>query len=425
MPGWPNRGGARQITPLDRLACAPPTGRCDARVCSAGARRHRPDPLRSASRRFGGRSPAHRPGQFGNDDGARSALQQLIHVGTSAGGARAKAVVAFNPATFQVRSAYEHFADGFEQWLIKLDGVSGTGMDGHSDRLGEAPYGRVEFAYYLMATAAGIGMSPCRLLDEGPRRHFMTKRFDRGPRGERVHIVSLCALAHLDYNMIATHSYDQFLLAVAEPGLENGALTQAFRRMVFNVMAVNNDDHTKNFAFLLHEGGRWALAPAYDVTHAYRPDSAWTAQHHHGREGRGHRPALDRPDAAVEPGGGVFDTVGPAARRGGPPLDRRPLDRLVRGVHGPHLAPNACRDWSFRPRPRRCPAALWVHELVGAEVRRAWRFGRPGSGGRGEPGERPVGARVEAPHSAELRDGTRLLAAGTVDVDIPEGLLEL
>jgi serine/threonine-protein kinase HipA len=219
-------------------------------------------------------------GQFGDDDGAQRALQQLIQVGTSAGGARAKAVVAFNPDTYQVHSAYDRLDDGFEQWIIKLDGVSGTGMDGHGDRLGEsAPYGRVEFAYYLMATAAGIDMSPCRLLDEGPRRHFMTKRFDRGPGGERVHMVSLCALAHLDYNMIATHSYDQFLFTVAELGLDGGALAQAFRRMVFNVAAVNNDDHTKNIAFLLHENGPWELAPAYDITHAYRPDSAWTAQH--------------------------------------------------------------------------------------------------------------------------------------------------
>ena len=219
-------------------------------------------------------------GELASDETAHAALQQLIHVGTSAGGARAKAVVAFNPATFQVRSAYGPPTDGFEQWLIKLDGVSGTGMDGHGDRLGDsAPYGRVEYAYSRMASAAGIEMTPCRLLAEGPRRHFMTVRFDRGPGGERIHVISLCAMAHLDYNMVATHSYDQYLQTVTALGLDPDDRRQAFRRIVFNVMAVNRDDHTKNLAFLQHRNGGWRLAPAFDVTHAYRPDSQWTSRH--------------------------------------------------------------------------------------------------------------------------------------------------
>ncbi len=218
-------------------------------------------------------------GKLGNDANAHGAIEQLIRVGTSAGGARAKAVVAFNPVTFQVRSAYGPPADGFEQWLLKLDGVGG-GMDGHGDRLRDsAPYGRIEYAYSLMAGEAGIEMTPCQLLAEGPRRHFMTRRFDRGPHGERHHVISLCALAHLDFNLVGAHSYDQYFQTATALGLERSELNQAYRRMVFNVMAVNRDDHTKNFAFLRAEHGGWHLAPAYDVTHAYRPDSYWTSRH--------------------------------------------------------------------------------------------------------------------------------------------------
>jgi serine/threonine-protein kinase HipA len=219
-------------------------------------------------------------GVFAADETAKAALHQLISVGTSAGGARPKAVVAFNPKTSQVRSAYSPPSPGFEQWIIKLDGVNATPMDGHDDRLGDsAPYGRIEFAYSEMAKTAGIVMTDCQLLAEGPRRHFMTRRFDRGPGGEKHHVISLCALAHLDFNMIGVHSYDQYLQAVTALGLDRQALAQAYRRMVFNVMAVNRDDHTKNVVFLRHQGGPWELAPAFDVTHAYRPDSKWTSQH--------------------------------------------------------------------------------------------------------------------------------------------------
>ena len=214
----------------------------------------------------------------GADEAAHTALQQLIHVGTSAGGARAKAVVAFNPRTSQVRSSYGPHEVGFEDWLIKLDGVSAAAMDGHDDRLGdEAPYGRIEYAYALMAGAAGVEMSRCQLLAEGPRRHFMTRRFDRGEFGERHHVLSLCAMAHLDFNMTGVHSYDQYLQTVRALDLGPDALQQAYRRMVFNVMAVNRDDHTKNFAFLRRESGDWELAPAFDVTHAYNPRSRWIA----------------------------------------------------------------------------------------------------------------------------------------------------
>ncbi|HEX7134595.1 MAG TPA: type II toxin-antitoxin system HipA family toxin [Iamia sp.] len=219
-------------------------------------------------------------GELSTEETTQEALQQLIQVGTSAGGARAKAVLAFNPTTSQVRSAYAEPAAGFEQWLMKLDGVGDTGMDGHGDGLGaSAPYGRIEFAYHLMARASGITMEECRLLAEGPRRHFMTRRFDRRSDGGRHHVISLCALAHLDFNMLRTHSYDQYLQAVRQLGLDDDAIAEAYRRMVFNVVAVNRDDHTKNVGFLRREGRGWELAPAYDVTHAYSPTSRWTSRH--------------------------------------------------------------------------------------------------------------------------------------------------
>ncbi len=271
---------SERITPLDRLAYAADRamGALEFRPPARARSRATPTAVQLADLVLAARLTVS--GEFASDETAHAALQQLIQVGTSAGGARAKAVVAFNPATFQVRSAYGPPAEGFEQWLIKLDGVSGAGMDGRGDRFGDsAPYGRIEYAYYLMARAAGIDMTPCQLLAEGPRRHFMTRRFDRGPDGERLHLISLCALAHLDYNLVATHSYDQYLQTVSAMGLERDELREAYRRMVFNVMAVNRDDHTKNFAFLKRRGRGWQLAPAFDVTHAYRADSQWTSRH--------------------------------------------------------------------------------------------------------------------------------------------------
>lgn len=219
-------------------------------------------------------------GSFDSDDGAREALRQLIAVGTSAGGARAKAVVAYNPKTSQIRTSIGELPEGFEHWLIKLDGVSSTGLDGHGSDLGTtAPHGRIEYAYHLMAQAARIAMSQCQLLAEGPRRHFMTRRFDRGPNGTRHHVISLCAVAHLDFNLLGTHSYDQYLQTVSKLGLGIDDLAEAYRRMVFNVVALNRDDHTKNFAFMLREHGEWELAPAFDITHTYAPDSYWNARH--------------------------------------------------------------------------------------------------------------------------------------------------
>lgn len=269
-----------RITPLDRLAYAADRaiGALEFRPPAQDAAAIAPTAVQLADLVVAARRTVR--GEFAGDETTHAALQQLIQVGTSAGGARAKAVVAFNPATSQVRSAYGPPAEGFEHWLIKLDGVSGSGMDGRVDRLGDsAPYGRIEYAYSLMAGAAGIDMTPCQLLAEGPRRHFMTRRFDRGDHGEKHHVLSLCAMAHLDFNLTGAHSYDQYLQTVDALGLGPDARQQAFRRMVFNVMAVNHDDHTKNFAFLRRESGDWELAPAYDVTHAFHPQSRWTSRH--------------------------------------------------------------------------------------------------------------------------------------------------
>ncbi|MGH9110034.1 MAG: type II toxin-antitoxin system HipA family toxin, partial [Acidimicrobiales bacterium] len=257
---------AGDVTPLDRLAYAADRamGALEFRPPARDHGYEPPTAVQLADLVLAARLTVR--GELAGDEAAHDALAQLIGVGTSAGGARAKAVVAFNPVTFQIRSAYAPPSDGFEQWLIKLDGVSATGLDGYGDRLGDAaPYGRIEYAYSEMARAAGIDMAPCQLLAEGPRRHFMTRRFDRGSGGERHHVISLCALAHLDYNLVRTHSYDQYLQAVTALGLEPGALQQAYRRMVFNVMAVNRDDHTKNVAFLRRRAGGWELAPAFDV----------------------------------------------------------------------------------------------------------------------------------------------------------------
>ena len=212
-------------------------------------------------------------GEIDTDAHAQAALAQIIQVGTSAGGARAKAVISWNPATGDIRAGQFDVQAGFEHWLIKLDGV---GVD---ERLGVSQdYGRIEYAYHLMARAAGITMSPCRLLEEHGRAHFMTKRFDRDGNAKH-HVQTLCGLAHLDYRQKATYDVSQLLLTIDRLGLGYDAKEEAFRRIAFNVIAANCDDHTKNVSFLLREGGAWELAPAYDVTYAYNPKGEWTYQH--------------------------------------------------------------------------------------------------------------------------------------------------
>ena len=205
--------------------------------------------------------------------GKAKALRDILTVGTSAGGARAKAVIAWNPQTHEVRSGQIAAGDGFEYWLLKFDGV-----DGNRDKERDDPkgYGAVEFAYHRMAEAAGITMSECRLLEENGRRHFMTRRFDRLAGGQKLHLQSLCALAHFDFNQAGAYGYEQALLAIRRLQLPMAAVEEQFRRMVFNLVARNQDDHVKNIAFLMNPLGEWSLAPAFDVTYSFNPAGAWT-----------------------------------------------------------------------------------------------------------------------------------------------------
>jgi serine/threonine-protein kinase HipA len=225
-------------------------------------------------------------GEFRADfAGARSeeALTDILRVGTSAGGARAKAVIAWNRKTNEVRSGQVTAGKGFEYWILKFDGVVGNKDKELEDPKG---YGVIEYAYYLMATACGIGMSECTLFPENGRRHFMTKRFDRLPGGEKLHMQSLCALAHFDYNQAGAYSYEQALLTIRQLQLPMDAVEEQFRRMVFNIVGRNQDDHVKNIAFLMDKEGQWSLAPAFDVTYSYNPSGIWTASHQMSLNGK-------------------------------------------------------------------------------------------------------------------------------------------
>ena len=212
-------------------------------------------------------------GVFGNDALAEAALAQIIQVGTSAGGARAKAAIAWNPTTREIRAGQFEVDPGFEHWLLKFDGLGADAELGVSQ-----DYGRIEYAYYLMACASGIAMSPSRILEEHGRAHFMTRRFDRDGNAKH-HVQTLCAMAHLDYRQKATHDVSQLFLTMDRLQLGYVAKEEAFRRVAFNVMAANCDDHTKNISFLLREGSAWELAPAYDLIYAHNPRGEWTSQH--------------------------------------------------------------------------------------------------------------------------------------------------
>jgi serine/threonine-protein kinase HipA len=208
--------------------------------------------------------------------GKEKALRDILSVGTSAGGARAKAVIAWNRETNEVRSGQLPAGEGFDHWLLKFDGVSGNRDKELEDPKG---YGAIEFAYHLMAKAAGITMAECRLLEENGRRHFMTRRFDRLAGGKKLHMQSLCALAHFDFNQAGAYSYEQALLTIRQLKLPMAAVEEQFRRMAFNIVARNQDDHVKNIAFLMNPQGEWSLAPAFDVTYSYNPSGSWTATH--------------------------------------------------------------------------------------------------------------------------------------------------
>jgi len=210
----------------------------------------------------------------GFDDNEASharAIKDIIRIGTSAGGARSKAIIAMNDAG-DVVSGQGSIPDGYEHWIIKFDGVDDI-------ELGKSrSYGRIEYAYSLMAKTAGIVMTDCRLLVENSRAHFMTRRFDR-VKGEKIHLQSLCAIAHYDFNMAGAYSYEQIFMVMRRLKLSKADAEQQFRRMVFNVIARNQDDHTKNIAFLMTRDGKWKLSPAYDVTYSHNPTGKWTNQH--------------------------------------------------------------------------------------------------------------------------------------------------
>jgi serine/threonine-protein kinase HipA len=203
----------------------------------------------------------------------KHAMMDLLKIGTSAGGARPKAIIAYNEKTGKVKSGQAIVPKGFEHWLIKLDGVSDT-------QFGESKgYGRVEMAYYHMAIDCGINMMPSKLIEENGRAHFMTKRYDREANGTKHHAQTFCAMQHYDFNEITSYSYEQLFQTMRILHLPYPQAEEMYHRMVFNVFARNCDDHTKNFSFLLKQGGKWELAPAYDICHAYRPDSIWVSQH--------------------------------------------------------------------------------------------------------------------------------------------------
>ena len=201
------------------------------------------------------------------------AVRRILSIGTSVGGARPKAVIALNDSTGDVLSGQCDAPEGFEHWLIKLDGVSDVQLGGTKG------FGRIEYAYYLMARDCGIDMMPCRLFEENERAHFLTKRFDRKGNAERFHTQTLCAINHMDFNNNRSYSYEQLFQVMRRLKLTYPEMEQMFRRMVFNVLARNCDDHTKNHAFIMQSNGSWRLSPAYDVCHAYRPGSDWVSFH--------------------------------------------------------------------------------------------------------------------------------------------------
>ncbi|XCP85223.1 type II toxin-antitoxin system HipA family toxin [Roseburia hominis] len=218
-------------------------------------------------------------------------MEQIINVGTSAGGARAKAIIAWNPKTRDVRSGQIDAGNGYEYWLIKFDGVENNKDKG--EKADSPAYTRIEYAYYLMAKAAGIVMNECQLYQESGHYHFMTKRFDRDKEGKKIHMQSLGAMAHYDYNMPGAYSYEQAAYIMNRLHLGQKAIEQLFRRMTFNILARNQDDHVKNISFLMDKAGKWHLAPAYDITYANDASNHWLARHQMTMNGKAEHFTLD------------------------------------------------------------------------------------------------------------------------------------
>ncbi len=210
-------------------------------------------------------------------------LQDLLRVGTSAGGARAKVIIAWNSETDEVRSGQVEAGPGFSYWLLKFDGVSGNKDKELEDPAG---YGLVEYAYYRMALLAGIDMKECRLLKENRRNHFMTRRFDRTDSGKKIHMQSLAAMEHFDFKKAGAHSYEQALRTIRKLDMPMDTIEEQFRRMAFNIIGRNQDDHVKNIAFLMDPSGAWSLSPAFDMTYSYNPSGAWTNTHQMSLNGK-------------------------------------------------------------------------------------------------------------------------------------------
>ena len=213
-----------------------------------------------------------------------NAMQDIIRVGTSAGGARAKAVIAWNESTGDIRSGQIQADTGYGYWLIKFDGI---GQNGDKEGADDPQHTRIEYAYYLMAREAGILMEESRLYEENGRYHFMTKRFDRNREtGAKIHMLTLGGMAHFDFNQAGAYSYEQAAQIMRRIRLPNTDIEQFYRRMVFNVLSRNQDDHVKNISFLMDRHGLWRLSPAYDVTYAYNPEGVWTGSHQMTINGR-------------------------------------------------------------------------------------------------------------------------------------------
>lgn len=261
-----------QITPLDRLAYLGSRGMGALEfVPDRSPNAPTPTALDLATLIETARSVV--TGTLSDDGHSADALNQIISVGTSAGGARAKAVVNIHETTHEIRPGHTMPTNGEQAWLLKFDGL---GVD---HQLGESQqYTRIEYAYSLMARAAGVEMPETRLLHENGRSHFLTRRFDREPDG-KVHLQSLCGINAVDFNLRGTNDYAQLFTAAAALGLDDVARTQLFTRMVFNVAAANHDDHSKNHAFVLRPGGEWQLSPAYDITYARDATNVWLRQH--------------------------------------------------------------------------------------------------------------------------------------------------
>jgi serine/threonine-protein kinase HipA len=208
-----------------------------------------------------------------NSTSENSDLAQIIKVGTSAGGARAKAVIAYNENTGEIRSGQLNAPEGFAHWLLKLDGVIDIELGNMQD------FGQIEYVYYQIAVSCGIEMNESRLLEENGRYHFMTRRFDRIGGKEKIHMQTLCGLAHFDFNMPGVYAYEQLFQTMRTLQLPYTAAEQVYRRMIFNIVARNQDDHTKNFSFLMNKEGKWSLSPAYDMAYSYNPTGAFTSLH--------------------------------------------------------------------------------------------------------------------------------------------------